>query len=95
MNWDVGFFNKRIGDMYNDSGSFHQVVPIDPFNITNLFVNYTVKQGSWLRGTKFRFGVTNLFDQHNIIAVTPAKAAPVFTPAAGDTLSMIAGRSVA
>jgi iron complex outermembrane receptor protein len=93
-NWDIGFFNKRIGSMYNDSGSFHQNVPIDPFNITNLFFNYTVKQRTWLRGTKLRFGVTNLFDQHNIIAVTPAKAAAVFVPADGDVLSMMAGRSL-
>ena len=93
-NWDLGFFNKRIGDMYNDSGKFNQAVPIDPFNITNLFFNYTVKQNNWLRGTKFRFGVTNLFDQHSIIGVTPATAAAVFVPAPGDTLSMMAGRSV-
>lgn len=93
-NWDLGFFNKRIGDMYNDSGSFNQAVPIDPFNITNLFFNYTVKQNNWLRGTKFRFGVTNMFDQHNIIAVTPAKAAAVFVPDPKDTLSLMAGRSV-
>ncbi len=93
-NWDLGFFNKRIGDMYNDSGKFNQAVPIDPFNISNLFFNYTVKQNIWLRGTKFRFGVTNLFDQHSIIAVTPATAAAVFVPAPGDTLSIMAGRSV-
>ncbi len=93
-NWDIGFFNKRIGKLYNDSGSFHENVPIDPFNITNLFFNYTVKQKSWLRGTKLRFGVTNLFDQHNIIAVTPAKATAVFVPAPGDTLGLMAGRSV-
>ena len=80
--------------MYNDSGSFNQAVPIDPFNISNLFFNYTVKQNTWLRGTKFRFDVTNLFDQHNIIAVTPANPAAVFVPAPGDTLSMMAGRSV-
>ncbi len=94
QNYDIGFFNKRIGDMYNDNGSYNQAVPIDPFNITNLFVNYTVKQNHWLRGTKFRFGITNLFDQHSIIGVTPAKAVAVFVPAPGDTLSMMAGRSV-
>ena len=93
-NWDLGFFNKRIGDMYNDGGSFHQSVPIDPFNISNLFFNYTVKQNTWLRGTKFRFDVTNLFDQHNTIAVTPANPAAVFVPSPNDTLSMMAGRSV-
>src|SRR5262249_34330428 len=40
--WNVGFFNKRVGLMYNDNGTAHQAVPIDPYNITNLFVNYTL-----------------------------------------------------
>jgi iron complex outermembrane receptor protein len=79
--------------MYNDSGKFNQAVPIDPFNITNVFFNYTVKGNTWLRGTKFKFGVTNLFDQHNVIAVNPAKPAAVFTPDPADTLSLMAGRS--
>lgn len=92
-NWDVGFFNKRIGTMYNDNGSLNQAVAIDPFNITNLFLNYTIKEASFLRGTKFRFGVTNLFDQHNIIGVVPASAKSNL-PAPGDTLTLMAGRSV-
>lgn len=92
-NWDVGFFNKRIGQMYNDNGSINQAVPIDPFNITNLFFNYTLKESSHFRGTKLRFGVTNLFDQHNIIAVTPASTKSNLA-APGDTLSLMAGRSV-
>ena len=29
--------------MCNDNGSLHQAMPIDPFNITNLFLNYTVR----------------------------------------------------
>ena len=49
-NWDVGFFNKRIGSFYNDNGSQNQAVPIDPFNITNVFVNYTLKGASYFRG---------------------------------------------
>ena len=62
-NWDFGFFNKRIGRFYNDNGSTNQAVRIDPFNITNLFFNYTMKRSSYLRGTKFRLGFNNLFDQ--------------------------------
>jgi iron complex outermembrane receptor protein len=92
-NWDLGFFNKRIGRMYNDNGSINQAVPIDPFNITNLFFNYTIKQQSFLRGTKLRFGVTNLFDQHNIIGVVPASSKSNL-PQPGDTLTLMAGRSV-
>ena len=46
--WNLGFFSKRVGQMYNDNGSVHQAVPIDPFNITNLFVNYTLRGSSRL-----------------------------------------------
>ena len=35
--WDMGFFNKRIGTMYNDNGAVNEAVKIDPFNVTNLF----------------------------------------------------------
>ena len=92
-NWDIGFFNKRIGTFYNDNGSKNQAVTIDPFNITNLFVNYTLKKASLLRGTKFRVGVNNLFDKHNILGVTPVSTA-TSTPQAGDFLTLMAGRSV-
>ncbi len=92
-NWDIGFFNKRIGTFYNDNGGKNQAVTIDPFNITNLFVNYTLKRASLLRGTKFRVGVNNLFDKHNIVGVTPASTA-ISTPQAGDFLTLMAGRSI-
>jgi iron complex outermembrane receptor protein len=92
-NWDLGFFNKRIGRFYNDNGSRNQAVAIDPFNITNLFFNYTVKQNSYLRGTKFRVGFNNIFDQHNIVGVAPASTASSL-PAPGDFLTLMAGRSI-
>ena len=91
--WDVGFFNKRVGTLYQDNGSINQAVPIDPFNITNMFFNYTLKEGTRFRGTKFRFGVNNLFDQHNIIGVTPASSKSNL-PAPGDQLSLMAARSL-
>ncbi len=89
--WDVGFFNKRVGNMWNDNGSTNQAVEISPFNITNLFFNYTVKE-SRLRGTKFRFGINNLFNQHNIIGVTPASTS-TSVPSPGDTLLLVPARS--
>ena len=92
-NWDLGFFNKRIGRMYNDNGNTHQAVALDPFNITNLFLNYTIKQASFLRGTKFRVGINNLFNQHNLVGITPASTASN-APAPGDFLTLMAGRSV-
>ena len=92
-NWDLGFFNKRIGRMYNDNGSIHQAVPLDPFNITNLYLNYTIKQNSRLRGTKFRLAFNNLFNDHTIVGVTPAST-KTSVAAPGDFLSLMAGRSV-
>ncbi len=93
-NWDIGFFNKRIGTFYNDNGSFNQAVQIDPMNITNLFVNYTIKKASYLRGTKFRVGINNLMDKHNIVGVSSATAGPHPAAAPGDFLTLMAGRSV-
>jgi iron complex outermembrane receptor protein len=93
-NWDVGFFNKRIGEMFNDNGSTNQAIPIDPFNVTNLFFNYTIKEASHFRGTKFRLSFNNLFDQHNIVGVSAAST-KTSVPAPGDFLTLMAARSVA
>jgi iron complex outermembrane receptor protein len=90
--WDMGFFNKRIGPMYNDNGSTNQAIAIDPFNVTNLFLNYTIRGDSYLRGTKIRFGVNNLLDQHSIVGVTAASTTTsVASP--NDILTMLPARS--
>jgi len=91
--WDVGMFNKRVGTMYNDNGTTNQAVTIDPFNVTNAFVNFTVKGDSFLRGTKIKLAVNNLFDQHNIVGVVPFSKSSS-APAPGDTLTLLPGRSV-
>ena len=31
-NWNFGFFNKRVGRLFNDNGAVHQAFVIDPFN---------------------------------------------------------------
>ncbi len=92
-NWDVGMFNKRVGTMYNDNGTINQAVTIDPFNVTNLFVNYTFKGDTYLRGTKVRFAINNLFDQHNIVGVVPFSTKSN-GPAPGDTLTLLPARSI-
>ena len=64
-NWDVGIINKRVGKMYNDNGTLtylingqklpfpvDQAVSINPFDLTNVFVNYTIKNASRLRGNQ-------------------------------------------
>ena len=109
-NWDVGFTNKRVGRMYNDNGSLNylisgvtipypvdQAIKIDPFNVSNLFFNYTMKGSSWLRGSKLGVAVNNLFDDHSLVGVTPftpATAAVHFAPNPGDQLNLLPGRSV-
>jgi iron complex outermembrane receptor protein len=93
-NWNVGLFSKRIGRMYNDNGALHQAIAIDPFNITNLFVNYTVRGSSRFSQTKLRLAVNNLTDSHAITAVTLASTKSN-TPSAGDVLTLMSGRSVA
>ncbi len=95
--WDVGLFDKRIGRLYNDNGSVNQAVRIDPFSITNTFVNYTVKNASFLRGSKIGVAVNNLFDKHNIVGIAPGTgptAAVPFAPSGGDLLTLLPGRSV-
>ncbi len=88
----MGMFNKRVGSMYNDNGTVNQAVTIDPFNVTNLFLNYTFKGESVLRGTKIRFAVNNLFNQHNIVGVVPFNKNS--TPSPGDAVTILPGRSV-
>jgi len=96
-NWSAGFFNKRVGRMYNDNGSVNQAVLIDPFSVSNIFVNYTIKNASFLRGSKLGLAVNNLFDNHNIVGITPGvgpTTAVPFAPSGGDFLTLLPGRSV-
>ncbi len=109
--WDVGVINKRVGKMYNDNGTLtyliygqklpfpvDQAISLNPFDVTNVFINYTIKNASRLRGTKIQLGVNNLMNSHNVVGVTPAIAA---TPAVayvangGDLLNLLPGRSIA
>ncbi len=91
--WNMGLFSKRVGKMYNDNGNVHQAVTIDPFNMTNVFANYTVGGSSLLAQSKIRFAVNNLTNSHAITGVTPASTA-TSVPAAGDVLTLMSGRSV-
>jgi iron complex outermembrane receptor protein len=90
--WDVGFIDKRVGSMWNDNGTANQAIPIDPFNIANVFFNYTVRGDNWMRGTKLRFGVNNLQNNHNIVGITAASTKSN-APAPGDVLTIVPARS--
>lgn len=92
--FDLGIFNKRIGPFWNAAGRFNQVAPINPFQVTNLFFNYSVRGGHRLDGSKLRLSFNNLFDTRSITAITPFNKTQVFTPNGGDTLGLLPGRSV-
>jgi iron complex outermembrane receptor protein len=64
--WDAGLFNKRVGTMYEDNGQYHNQAAIDPFSVTNMFLNYTIRNGSHFDQTKFRLSLNNLLNQHSI-----------------------------
>ena len=97
---DLGFFIKRVGTQWNDnmdaSGYLpHQAIPIDPFSVANLFLNYTLRNGSTFDQSKVRLSFNNLFNNNNATtaANTGAVAVP-FTPNGGDQLTLVPGRSV-
>jgi iron complex outermembrane receptor protein len=79
--------------MFNDNGNTHEAVTIDAFNITNLFLNYTVGGSSMLAHSKIRLAVNNLTDSHAITGVTPA-VATTSAPNANDVLTLMSGRSI-
>jgi iron complex outermembrane receptor protein len=110
--FDVGWFTKRIGPMWNDnkatvklnytdgtvSGSTsitaNQVIPVDPFTLSNLFLNYNVHQIPHFEESKLRLSINNLLGAQGITGLTAATAGTTFTPAAGDTLTLLPGRSI-
>jgi iron complex outermembrane receptor protein len=92
-NFSIGFFSKRVGQMYNDNGSTHQAITIAPVTISNLFINYTLRGKSILGRSKIKVGINNLSNTHAITGVTPASAA-TSVPAPGDVLTLMSGRSV-
>jgi iron complex outermembrane receptor protein len=44
--------------------------------------------------SKLRLSLNNLFDARGITGLTAANAGTTFTPAAGDTLTLLPGRSI-
>ena len=92
--WDIGWLNKRVGRTFNDNGSTHEAVKIDPFLISNLFINYTIGHPSmFVKQAKIQFGINNLFDKHSIVGVTPASTA-TSAPSPDDMLTLLPARSV-
>jgi iron complex outermembrane receptor protein len=92
--FDVGIFDKRIGPMWNDNSPFNQVIPIAPFTVTNIYINYVLRNGSRFDQTKFKLSVNNLFNNQNIVGVAPTTASATFTPAGSDVLTILPARSI-
>ena len=76
---DFGVFGKRIGSRWNDIGSYHQNVPLDPFWMSNLFLNYNIRGRSIFDGSKIKLSINNLFDDHSIVANSAANDGTTLT----------------
>ena len=77
----------------------NQVIPVDPFTLSNLFVNYNIHSLPHFGESKLRLSLNNLFNAQGITGLTAATAGTpsnpfAFTPAAGDTLTLLPGRSI-
>ena len=108
-NFDFGLTDKRVGQYYNDNGSLNykinglsipfpvdQAVTINPWNLLNVFANYTIKTSSRLRGTKIQLAINNLANSHSLVGITPGVAATASTPfvvSPTDQLNLLPGRS--
>ncbi len=102
--FELGIFDKRVGPMWNDltlSNNLvaNQVIPINPFSTTNVYFNYTLKNGSRWDATKFRLSVNNVFNSRGIVGDTQTatfgtQAAAVYTPGLSDQLVLLPGRSI-
>jgi len=70
--FDLGIFNKRIGEERVDNGQYHNQAIIQPFSTLGGYFNYTIRNRSIFDGTKIRLDGTNLLDAHNIQSNTLA-----------------------
>ena len=85
-NWDAAILNKRVGTFYIDSpNGYHNAYTVNPFDITNFFVNYTIRSGGRFNNTKLRLSFNNLFNNNNINGITLANSTPTQTIAANGT----------
>jgi iron complex outermembrane receptor protein len=101
---ELGIFEKRVGPMWNDLSvapttgpSFvaNQVIPIAPFNVTNVYLNYTLRNNSRFSQTKFRLSINNVFNYLGIVGDQQAAVkTAVYNPGPGDLLTLLPGRSI-
>jgi iron complex outermembrane receptor protein len=95
--FDVGMFNKTVGDRWQDDGAYHQAVPLNPFTMTNFFFNYTVRNGSIFDQSRIKLSVNNLLDNHDQVLISPANGVTangvLYAPNSQDTIELLPGRS--
>ena len=94
--WGAMLSVNRVGTQYNDSKSgVHEAFTLAPITVTNLFLNYTLKEPyAFVKKTKFQFSVNNLTNQHSITAIAPVSGSSGTTPSNADLLTVLAGRSL-
>ena len=109
-NYDFGLIWKRVGQYYQDNGSLSykingitlpfpvdQAYAIQPWNLLNVFFNYTIKGTSYLRGSKIQLSINNIANSHNLVAITPGIGATATVPyvqSPNDQLNLLPGRSI-
>jgi iron complex outermembrane receptor protein len=70
--FDLGFFNKRVGEQRVDGGAYHNQAIIPPFSNVNSYVNYTFRNHSIFDQTKIRLTANNLLNEQNMTGLTLA-----------------------
>ena len=69
--WDAAFFNKRVGTYSIDSpNGYHNAYTVNPFTISDAYLNYTIRSGGRFNNTKLRLDFTNLLNNNNINGIT-------------------------
>jgi len=64
--FNLGIFNKRVGEMRVDNKAYHNQATTAPFSSLSSYVNYTIRNHSFFDQTKIRLSGTNLLDSHSI-----------------------------
>ena len=90
---NAALYAKRVGKLFN-TGATSDSYTIDPVVLTNLFVNYTVKNPArFAKQAKLQLAVNNLMDQHSVTAVNGKGSNANRLPA--DAVTLLPARSVA
>ena len=94
--WAGSLSLNRVGRVYNDDkAGTHQAFTIDPVLLTNLFVNYTIKNPmAGARQAKIQLGIDNLLNRHSVVGIaSPATGSSSANPLPGDLLTVLPARS--